>query len=75
MLRAVAADDSSTPSSFCKMLKGSGASGIVVEFFSAEPFGFLAEDSKDVVDSLDTRDKEEDRGLKPGLCAAVLGAR
>lgn len=71
----VAPSDSSLPSSFCNTFKGSGASGIVVEFLSAEPFGLLAEDSKDVVDSLETRDREEDRGLKAGLCAAVLGAR
>jgi hypothetical protein len=37
--------------------------------------GLFEDESKEVVESFETRDKEDDRGLKLGLWAAEVGAR
>jgi hypothetical protein len=63
------------PISLRSTLVGSGASPAVTDCFKADPLTRFEEASKDVVESFDTRDNEDDRGLKPGLCAADEGAR
>ncbi|CAG8960951.1 hypothetical protein HYFRA_00002490 [Hymenoscyphus fraxineus] len=57
-----------------RTLRGSGTSTMVAVRLRFDPLG-RREDSRDVVESLESKDKEDDRVLKPGLCKAEGGPR
>lgn len=48
---------------------------VAVDCFNEDPFCFREAESKDVVDSLEAKDNEDDRGLKGGLWGTDVGAR
>jgi hypothetical protein len=62
----------SGPNRFSRTSRGSGRR---FDCLSPEPFGLREEANKDVVDSLEARERDEERGLKPGLWGAEEGAR
>jgi len=57
----------SDPRSFSSTSNGSAVSGTVVDCLRPDPLGLREEANKDVVDSLEANEREDDRGLKPGL--------
>ena len=65
----------SGPSSFSRTSRGSVATEVVNDCLRPDPFGLREEDNKDVEESLEWIDREDDRGLKPGLCAAEAGPK
>lgn len=66
---------SSLPNSFSNTLNGFGASRTASDCFNPDPFGLRDEASSEVVESLECTEREDDRGLKPGLCAADAGPK
>jgi hypothetical protein len=63
----------SSPSSLLSTTTGSEPAYAVVDCFSAEPLALRDEASKEEGDeSLEIRDSEEDRGVKPGRCCDVM---
>lgn len=66
---------SPTATIFSRTSTGSGASTAETPCLSAEPFVFLDDASNEVVESLETSDSDDDRGVKPGRWAAAEGAR
>lgn len=47
----------------------------MTDCLSPEPLGLRDEASSDVVESFESIESEEDRGLKPGRCAADAGPK
>jgi hypothetical protein len=59
-----------SPNSLPRTLKGSGTSTGVVDCLRFELFGFREDDNRDVVESFESRDKEDDLGLNAGRLPA-----
>lgn len=65
----------SGPSSFSSTFNGSAASGTVLDCLRPDPFGLFEDASNELVESLETNEREDERGLKLGLWDAEVGAR
>lgn len=61
--------------SFPKTSKGSGTFGGAAACLRFEPLGLRVDESKEVLESLETNDREDDLGLKGGLPPAGDGKR
>jgi hypothetical protein len=63
------------PSSFSSTSNGSGVLETAAGRLGPVPLGFRDEANKDAVESLETKEREEERGVKPGRWGAEVGAR